>query len=508
MATIPQFISQKLPSIDFNNIPLLKDSRLRSGQCSSNKSLVPGEPEGPCVKTEIPGPRSKELIKQLEHFQMVGTIQYLVNYEKSIGNYIIDADDNILLDTYTNISTIPVGYNHPKLLDLFKDECNLKSMVNRPALGVYPGLDWPGRLENVLKGISPNLPNIQTMMCGACSNENACKSAFIGYKMRERCGQDFTEEEKKSCINNQPPGSPYLSILSFAGGFHGRSLGTLALTHSKPIQKLDFPSFGYWPIATYPKYKYPLEENCRENEETDKKCLQQIEELFEKQKSCAPIAGVIIEPIQSEGGDNHASSQFFQKLQSICKKNSAYLIIDEVQTGGGPTGRFWCHEYFDLPCPPDMVTFSKKLQTGGYFYTDELKPKHPSRIFNTWMGDPGKIILLEAIIDIIRCQNLLDQVEKSGEKLICGLKNLEKEFPDIIHSVRGKGTFVAYDGNSPKTRDAIIKELKKNGVQAGGCGDKSIRLRPALVFQEHHVDIYLDILRKVLKKVGGSKQKC
>lgn len=80
-----------------------------------------------------------------------------------------------------------------------------------------------------------------------------------------------------------------------------------------------------------------------------------------------------MEPIQSEGGDNEASPEFFQKLQQICKKNSVYLIMDEVQTGGGPTGKFWCHEHFNLETPPDVVTFSKKMQLGGYFHSDELK---------------------------------------------------------------------------------------------------------------------------------------
>lgn len=80
-----------------------------------------------------------------------------------------------------------------------------------------------------------------------------------------------------------------------------------------------------------------------------------------------------MEPIQSEGGDNHASPTFFQGLQAICNKNNAAFIIDEVQTGGGPTGKFWCHEYFNLEAPPDIVTFSKKMQLGGMFFNDDMK---------------------------------------------------------------------------------------------------------------------------------------
>lgn len=86
-----------------------------------------------------------------------------------------------------------------------------------------------------------------------------------------------------------------------------------------------------------------------------------------------PVAGIVVEPIQSEGGDNEASPEFFQKLQRIAKKYGAGLLIDEVQTGGGPTGKMWCHEHFDLETPPDIVTFSKKMITGGFYHNIDQK---------------------------------------------------------------------------------------------------------------------------------------
>ncbi|XP_072386731.1 4-aminobutyrate aminotransferase, mitochondrial-like [Diabrotica undecimpunctata] len=490
--------------------PLPIENILKLATCRGNASVanfVPEEPSGPSMKTDIPGPKSKQLMKQLSNVYNLGSTQYLVNYEKSSGNYIVDADDNIMLDTYTQISTMPLGYNHPALLNVFNDEHNLKSLINRPALGVYPGIDWPQRMENLFKQVSPKLPKITPMMCGACSNENAIKTSFIAYRMRERGNKDFTEVEKKSSIMNQLPGCPELSILSFRGAFHGRTVATLSCTHSMAIHKLDVPSFAHWPIATFPMYKYPLEENRRENEEIDNKCLEEVEDLIEMQKKTCPVAGLIIEPIQSEGGDNHASPEFFQKLQKICKKNGVAYIIDEVQTGCGPTGKFWCHEHFNLPNPPDIVTFSKKMQMAGFFHSDEITVKHPSRIFNTWMGDPGKTILLEAILEVIKTQNLLDQVNRTGKRLFEGLEQLQKEFPDMLHSLRGRGTFIAINAKGSELRDNIIKNLKKNGVQSGGCGTESIRHRPALIFKEHHADIYLDILRNVVKDLSKGKKR-
>lgn len=82
-----------------------------------------------------------------------------------------------------------------------------------------------------------------------------------------------------------------------------------------------------------------------------------------------PVAGIVVEPIQSEGGDNEASPYFFQQLQKIAKKHGAGLLMDEVQTGGGATGKMWCHEHFNLESPPDVVTFSKKMLTGGFYHS-------------------------------------------------------------------------------------------------------------------------------------------
>lgn len=214
-----------------------------------------------------------------------------------------------------------------------------------------------------------------------------------------------------------------------------------------------------------------------------------------------PVAGIIIEPIQSEGGDHEASPEFFQNLQKITKKHGVALIIDEVQTGGGSTGKWWCHEYFNLPQSPDIVTFSKKMQFGGYYHAKEFRPSQPYRVFNTWMGDPARLLLLEAILQEVKQSHLIDIVGKTGNVLEKGLRDMRKEFPAILSADRGRGTFRAFDMPDTKSRDKLLVTLKKSGVLVGACGNNTVRLRPSLVFTEKHANVFLDKLRQALKSM-------
>lgn len=203
--------------------------------------------------------------------------------------------------------------------------------INRPALGLLPPKDFVESLrEGLLTIAPPGLKEIQTMACGSCSVENALKAACFWKQNIERKGKAPTQEDLESSLMNKSPGSPSLTILSFKGAFHGRTFGALSCTHSKPIHKLDVPSFN-WPIASYPIYKYPLDANQTENEATDDKCLEEVQDLIEKyEKLGTPVAGMIIEPIQGEGGDNHGSSYFFKKLRKVAAENQVAFVCDEV----------------------------------------------------------------------------------------------------------------------------------------------------------------------------------
>jgi 4-aminobutyrate aminotransferase/(S)-3-amino-2-methylpropionate transaminase len=138
-------------------------------------------------------------------------------------------------------------------------------------------------------------------------------------------------------MKNASPGSPDLVALSFESAFHGRLFGSLSLTRSKAIHKLDVPAFD-WPVAPFPLLKYPLSEYTAENAEIEARALDETEKVIKRQKEIGrPIAVAVIEPVQAEGGDNHASKGFFKGLRTLTRENGIFLIVDEVQTGVGPS---------------------------------------------------------------------------------------------------------------------------------------------------------------------------
>ncbi|KAK3333135.1 aminotransferase class-III-domain-containing protein [Cercophora scortea] len=487
------------PSSFSRPVLAIHQSRRRFAVSASKMSdYYAWEPEGPTVKTAIPGPKAKAAIAELDEVFDTRSLNMLVDYQKSSGNYIADPDGNVLLDVYAQIASIPIGYNNPALLKAARGDDMINGLINRPALGNFPPADWADVLKTGILKVAPKgLDQVFTAMAGSDANETAYKAAFMWRRQHERGGAhvEFTEAEMASAMDNQlPAGASELSIMSFKTGFHGRLFGSLSTTRSKPIHKLDIPAFD-WPQATFPLLKYPLEDYVEENAAAEKAALDEVEHLILNYR--VPPCAVIVEPIQSEGGDNHASPAFFRSLRTLTRKHNVLLIVDEVQTGVGATGKFWAHEHWDLPEPPDMVTFSKKAQTAGYYFGNpELRPNKPYRQFNTWMGDPARALLFRSIIQEIERLGLVEKTAKVGDYLFGKLELLAKKYPDQFQNLRGKGmgTFIAFD--NPR-RDEFLVKAKTFGVNIGGSGKEAVRLRPMLIFEEKHADILLAALEKI-----------
>ncbi|CCH45708.1 4-aminobutyrate aminotransferase / (S)-3-amino-2-methylpropionate transaminase [Wickerhamomyces ciferrii] len=464
----------------------------------------PNEPTEPVVKTEtIPGPASRAGIESLNKVFDARPVYFIADYEKSDGNYIADVDGNVLLDAYCQIASVPLGYNNPALLEAAKSPEMIRAIIERPAIGNFPGKDLEGIIKKVLKAAPKGQDHVWSGLSGADANELAFKAAFMWYQQKKRGSFNaaFTQEENESTMKNQAPGSPDLAVLSFQRAFHGRLFASASVTASKPVHKLDLPSFK-WPKAEFPSYKYPLEDHVEENKAEDERTLKIVEDLIKTWH--IPIAALIIEPIQSEGGDNHASSEFFQGLRDITSKYGVVFIVDEVQTGLGATGKLWAHEHFNITPPPDLVTFSKKFQSAGYFFNDEtFIPNVAYRQFNTWCGDPARMIIAGAIAEEVLKHDLVSKTKEVGDYLYSELEKVAKEYPKYIQNLRGKNraTFIAWDLEDSATRNTLLSKLKLNGANVGGCAEVSVRLRPSLTFEKKHADLLIKILTKTLSEL-------
>ncbi|KAI3546720.1 4-aminobutyrate aminotransferase [Colletotrichum abscissum] len=213
-------------------------------------------------------------------------------------------------------------------------------------------------------------------------------------------------------------------------------------------------------------------------------CLEETELVLDEANDT--VAAVVIEPVQAGGSDNHASPAFFRGLRALNKRKSVLTIADEVQTGVGATGKFWAHEHWNLPSPPDMVTFSKTAQAAS-FSSATLVYGLTSRTgsSNTWVGDLVRALLFKAIHGEIEKHGLVEQTARIGSHLYRELEALADKYPQNVLNPRGKdrGTFIAWD--CPR-REEVLGQAKSKGVNMGGSGDAAIRLRPMLVFERHH----------------------
>lgn len=454
----------------------------------------------PEIHTEIPGPKSKQLLNEMNYLQETRTINFFVDTAKSQGVYAVDADGNIILDVFGHIASLPLGYNHPALAEAASKPEWLPFLLQRHALGLQPPVEWPKELKETLMRVAPKgfSEVLTTCGCGSSANENAFKAAFIWKRTRERHGREPTSKELLSCMQNEAPGSPQRSILSFEKSFHGRTLGCLSATRSKPIHKVDIPAFP-WPCCPFPQLSYPLHEFERENREEEDRCLTRVEELVHTYP--IPVAGIVVEPIMAEGGDHAATAYFYQQVRKIASDNGVAFIVDEVQTGCGATGKFWAHEYWELDTPPDIVTFAKKMQVSGFFLKSEFRPKQPYQIYNTWMGDPLRMLQLHVIVNVMEKDNLLKLVSEIGAMVKTELERISREMPLLITNVRGKGTFLAFDMPDGTIRDRFLFEMRQKGIQMGGCGANSVRLRPPLIFDQHNANILIETLQVVLKNM-------
>ena len=419
---------------------------------------------------------------------LVDGFDYVLDLEQSKGTFIQDAKTGRkFLDLFTFFASGPIGFNHPKLTSPAAKEALLHAATHKPSNSdVYtvPMADFVRTFREL--AMPPSFRYAFFIEGGTLAVENTLKVAF-DYKVQRNFARGATSE-----IGSK--------VIHFRNAFHGRSGYTLSLTNTLADKIAYFPKFP-WPRFDTPGLRFPVtaEEDKRVANE-EKRILQQIRWTGEKDGE--DIAAIILEPIQSEGGDVHFRREFLQGLRDLCDEFDWLLIFDEVQTGFGITGKMWAHQHFGVE--PDLVAFGKKSQVCGLMARETVDrvPKNvfhvPSRINSTWGGNLVDMVRCRLFLEAIHEEKMVENAAVQGKRLLDGLKVLEKDFSKMIGNARGLGLLCAFTFHDVKQRGTFLENMEQNGAMILPCGPASIRFRPPLNISAGEVDEALTLVKKSL----------
>jgi L-lysine 6-transaminase len=467
---------------------------LRDNSAVSHRTDVDGgaqnafAPEMPVAPGDVLATLEKHLL--LDGFRIV------VDLQRSRGCRLIDrASGREFLDFYGFFGSMPIGFNHPWFEQAgVQEDLVAASKVKVANSDVYSvaAATFVRTFHRVM-GLPP-LDRYFFIEGGALGVENAIKAA-MDWKVR-----------RNLVAGRGPVGT---EILHFERAFHGRSGYTLSLTNTDPRKTDLFAKFP-WPRLPAPAIQFALPEPQRTSDVAarEKQCEVRLREILDTRAN--EIAAIIIEPIQGEGGDNHFRGEWLATLRRVSDEYGVLLIFDEVQTGGGTTGRNWCCEHFGVL--PDLLAFGKKAQVCGVMAGPRLDevPKNcfrlPGRINSTWGGSLVDMVRATHILQIIEREKLVDNAHDMGCVFLEGLRALAADEP-LISSPRGRGLMAAFDLPDKSKREQFYNGLFETGLLALRCGDRSIRFRPALDVGAADIQEALTLLRKQcrsLRAAGGS----
>lgn len=432
----------------------------------------------------------KEARNNIDKHMLADGMSQIIDLNKSHGSWLVDARDNReYLDLFSMFASLSVGYNHPYLIA--NKERLMSSALNKPTNSDVYSVEMADFVSTMGRVAQPDyLPYAFYIEGGGLAVENALKTAF-DWKVRKNLSNGKGEKGSK--------------IIHFKECFHGRTGYTMSLTDSPdPRKTLYFPQFD-WPRIDNPKIDFPLEKNLDIVIEREQKAIDQIKDAIMNNPD--DIAGLIIEPIQGEGGDNHFRKEFLMELRNLAYESEFLLIYDEVQTGVGVTGNMWAHQAFGNEVKPDIISFGKKTQVCGIFASERLDEvennvfHESSRLNSTWGGNLVDMVRFTIYLEIIENENLVQNAYKVGEYLSTCLDTLQDNHRDLVSNSRNRGLFGAFDLSDSETRDKVIDSITNEGVMMLGCGKNSIRFRPHLNITTSELDRGFEMIHTALSKL-------
>jgi 4-aminobutyrate aminotransferase len=400
------------------------------------------------IDTLLPGPNATKIVNIIKELSYDSTFTYPLVIANGHNCVIKDVDGNAFLDFTSNIGTCPLGYSHSEIVEVLKE-------YSKNGMHKIAGQDFyceeHAKIAQKVSSIVPE--NFKTFFInsGAEAVENAIKIAYK--KMGPLPGV--------SCSN----------------AFHGRTLGALSFTFSKPIQKANFPEL---PVK---KIKFCINDNDLE--------IDSIEKLLKENK----IAFILSEVIQGEGGYNVASKQFITNLRKFANQYGVPLILDEVQSGMGRTGKWWAFEHYNVK--PDIMSIAKALQVGATAYDKIFDPIERGVLSSTWgAGSRIDMVVGTKIIDVINRKRLLANATTMGNILKKGLNEMVEK--NGIIGIRGIGLMIGIEFDTKEIRDNKLIELFKQGLLLLPAGQKAMRVIPPLTITEEEIQEGLAIMNEVL----------
>ncbi|OQA42219.1 MAG: putative L-lysine-epsilon aminotransferase [Chloroflexi bacterium ADurb.Bin325] len=411
----------------------------------------------------------------------------VIDLQGSHGPYLRDAaTGREYVDFYAHFASQPISHNHPGLCDsVFLDRISRVALYNPANADVYTTY-MAEFVETFARIARPaDMPYLFFISGGALAVENALKTAF-DWKVRKNLAAGRGERGSQ--------------IIHFRQAFHGRSGYTLSLTNTADPRKYQyFPRFD-WPRISNPKLRFPVtDEVVAQTAAAERAAVAEIKRALVERAD--DIAGLIIEPIQGEGGDNHFRPEFFAELRRLADENDFLFMVDEVQTGMGATGKMWAIEHMGVR--PDIIAFGKKTQVCGIIAgprVDEAPDnvfKVSSRINSTWGGNLVDMVRSQRYLEIIAAEDLVENAAAMGRLLLDGLNELAQE-TDLISNVRGQGMMLAFDLPDARARDIFRDLLLENGLIALKSGERSIRFRPMLDLDRATIAEALAIIERSL----------